>query len=139
MEFIDWLLDCHRTLRSIGVREWIRAGYRLNDRLLPRYRLVLAGPPILGFVVFFPAFWLVMELVANALGIGYGPVRGHPMSHWFFLSIAVFGVLTVVLGWALGSLVLAAVLRYVAGWSWHALRGLMVESRVPSHWLISER
>ncbi|MCW5658452.1 MAG: hypothetical protein KIT60_12170 [Burkholderiaceae bacterium] len=119
--------------------EWVRAGYRLRDRLQFRYRLVLYGPPILGLAALLPVFWLVMAFIANAIGLGHGPVRGHPMALWAFISLAVGGFLTITIGCFLGSLALALVLRYWAGWSWIDLRRLMVESQAPSHWLLSER
>lgn len=117
----------------------VRASYALRDRLRLRYRFLLYGPPILGVAALLPIYWLIIEYIANVVGIGDAPVRGHPMSHWLFLSLAVFGLLTIAIGCTAGGLLLGLWLRYVLGWPWSSVRLLLVESQAPPHWVRPSR
>lgn len=108
----------------------------LGKKLRPKYRLPITAL-IFAFLVAslvstgLFAFWL-----ADALGIkNHVPLKGQPHEFLFeFLLLGVF-IFFVVLFYLASFGVLAAVLRWFYGWPPERIRELIMESRIPPHWL----
>jgi hypothetical protein len=101
-----------------------------------KYQVALGVLPIgLMFASFLPLFAFAPWLEA-ALGMPpNGPIKRHPNGTlWIAIFLGAM-VISMVLGYAVGWVVNAAIARLVFSWSAEKVRAVYLQSDIPSHWL----
>lgn len=106
----------------------LRAKYRVPITLLILACLAASWVPTILF-----AFWLA-RLMQIPAGV---PVKDLPDGPLWATLFLVFAVGSMMVGYLSGFIVLAAVLRWRAGWSTERIRRLMLHSEIPTRWLKS--
>lgn len=108
----------------------------LPQSMRMKYQLAIGVLPIgLMFAAFVP-LWLLSSWLEAYYGIPTNsPIRSHPNGGiWIAVFLSTM-VALMILGYAIGWLVNAAVSRYVLGWSSEQVRAVYLHSKVPPHWL----
>ena len=108
----------------------------LPQNLRIRYQLAVGVLPLgLMFASFLPLFVFASWLEAT-LGIPpNSPIKDHPNGTLWVTAFLGVMVVLMLLGYALGWAVNAAIARYVLGWPSEKVRAVYLRSDVPSHWL----
>jgi hypothetical protein len=101
-----------------------------------KYQLIIGVLPIgLMFSAFLP-LWQLGTLLESYFGIPVNsPIKEHPNGGaWIAIFLSAM-VALMILGYAVGWAVNAAVSRYLLGWSKEKVRAVYLQSKVPTHWL----
>jgi hypothetical protein len=117
---------------------WLKRQMELPSRLRPAYRALLAWPQVIGFAAVLFIFAPYSEaLFESVTGLTFDtPVRSG--NTWLGIAAIFSGMLLcIVAGCGLGLSAVALALRYLFGWSWGEVKGALIWSRFPPHWLIS--
>ncbi len=108
----------------------------LPQSMQVKYQLLIGALPIcLMFASFIPAFFIVAWLEAHFPIPANSSITDQP-NGGAWLALFLFGMITLmILGYAIGWVINAAVSRYVLGWSPEKVRSVYLQSDVPAHWL----
>jgi hypothetical protein len=115
-------------------------GGKYNPDPKKRLRMKYRGP-IMALIVFcisasliptgFFAFWL-----AHALGIrDHVPVKDQQNGFLWMVLFLGFGIAAMVAAYLASFALMAVALRWFCGWTPSRIRELILESRIPPHWL----
>ena len=108
----------------------------LPQSLRVKYQLAIGIIPIgLMFTSLLP-LWQFAGWLETSFGIpANSPIKEHPNGGaWIAVFLSTF-VALMVLGYAIGWVVNAAISRYVLGWSTEKVRAVYLHSDVPVHWM----
>ena len=108
----------------------------LPQSMRVKYQLVIGALPIgLMFLSFAPLFYIATWLETVA-GIPHdSAIKNHPNGAIWITAFLVVMTALMVLGYALGWVLNAAIARYVLGWEREQVTAVFGRSEVPKHWL----
>ena len=122
---------------KIGRNDAMRLLLLSNDgnKLKPRYKYSFAALPFALMMLSFLPWRLLMNWLASILGISMtAPARAQPHFALFSTLTTVAMVTFFVLGYVLGFVANAVILRFCYGWSAKQLRDMFLWSKAPEHW-----
>ena len=108
----------------------------LPQSMRVKYQLAIGVLPIgLMFAAFVP-LWHLGAWLESHLGIPLNSlIKVHPNGGAWIAVFLIAMVTLMILGYAIGWVMNAAVSRYVLGWSTSKVRAVYLQSKVPTHWL----
>lgn len=108
----------------------------LPQSMRVKYQLAIAVLPLgLMFAAFLPLWQLGIWLESH-LGIPVNsPIKEHPNGGAWIAVFLFAMVALMILGYAVGWVINAAVSKYVFSWSTEKVRAVYLQSEVPAHWL----
>jgi hypothetical protein len=108
----------------------------LPQSMRVKYQLAIGVLPIgLMFAAFLP-LWQLGSWLESHLGIPMNsPIKEHPNGGTWIAIFLFAMVALMILGYAVGWVMNAAVSRYFLGWSTEKVGAVYLQSQVPAHWL----
>jgi hypothetical protein len=108
----------------------------LPQSMRVKYQLAIGVLPIgLMFAALLP-LWQLGSWLESHLGIPMNrPFKEHPNGGQWIAIFLFAMVALMILGYAVGWVMNAAISRYILGWSTEKVRAVYLQSQVPAHWL----
>lgn len=108
----------------------------LPQSMRVKYQLVIGVLPIgLMFASFVPLWQFAGWLEAHFGIPANSPIKAHPNGGAWIAVFLFTMVALMILGYAIGWILNAAIARYFLGWSTEKVRAVYLHSNVPAHWL----